>query len=58
MASGAEYVAVAETMTDIEVLYQRILAQGIDKRTIVIVGEGDEVGGQLWGTCEDCGFDL
>ncbi|MDZ4746709.1 MAG: ATP-dependent 6-phosphofructokinase [bacterium] len=47
VASGAEYVAVAETMTDIEVLYQRILAQGIDKRTIVIVGEGDEVGGAM-----------
>jgi len=47
VASGAEYVAVAETVTDVEVLYQRILAQGIDKRTIVIVGEGDEFGGAL-----------
>lgn len=47
IASGAEYVAVAETITDIEVLYQRILAQGVDKRTIVIVGEGDEFGGAL-----------
>ena len=47
VASGAEYIAVAETITDIEVLYQRILAQGVDKRTIVIVGEGDEFGGAL-----------
>lgn len=47
VASGAEYIAVAETMTDIEVLYQRILAQGVDKRTIVIVGEGDEFGGAM-----------
>lgn len=47
VASGAEYVAVAETITDIEVLYQRILAQGVDKRTIVIVGEGDDFGGAL-----------
>ncbi len=47
VASGAEYIAVAETMTDIEVLYQRVLAQGVDKRTIVIVGEGDEFGGAM-----------
>ncbi|NQW29186.1 MAG: 6-phosphofructokinase [Ignavibacteria bacterium] len=45
VATGAEYVAVHETLTDIEVLYQRIIAQGLDSRTIVIVGEGDELGG-------------
>lgn len=47
VACGAEFIAVPETMTDIEVLYQRIVAQGLDKRTIVIVGEGDELGGAL-----------
>ena len=47
IACGAEFVAVPETMTDVEVLYQRIVAQGLDKRTIVIVGEGDETGGAL-----------
>lgn len=45
IASGAEFIAVPETITDVEVLYQRVLAQGLDKRTIVIVGEGDESGG-------------
>ncbi len=47
IACGAEYVAVPETMTDINELYQRIIAQGQDKRTVVIVGEGDELGGAL-----------
>ena len=47
VACGAEFMAIPETMTDIEVLYQRIVAQGLDKRTIVIVGEGDELGGAL-----------
>ncbi len=44
IASGAEFVAVPETVTNIEELYQRILQQG-KRRTIVIVGEGDEFGG-------------
>jgi 6-phosphofructokinase 1 len=47
IACGAEYVAVPETVTDIDELYQRIIAQGVDKRTVVIVGEGDELGGAL-----------
>lgn len=47
VACGAEYVAVPETITDIGDLYQRIVAQGLDKRTVVIVGEGDELGGAL-----------
>jgi 6-phosphofructokinase 1 len=47
VASGAEYMAIPETLTDIEVLYQRIVAQGLDKRTIVIVGEGDDAGGAM-----------
>lgn len=47
IACGAEYVAVPESVTDIDELYQRILAQGLDKRTVVIVGEGDELGGAL-----------
>lgn len=45
VACGAEYIAVPESMTDIEELYKRIIAQGRDQRTIVIVGEGDELGG-------------
>lgn len=47
VACGAEYIAVPETMTDIEVLYERIMSQGIHKRTVVIVGEGDQSGGAL-----------
>jgi len=47
VACGAEFIAVPETITDVEVLYQRIVAQGLDKRTIVIVGEGDELGGAI-----------
>lgn len=47
IACGAEYVAIPETLTDIDELYQRILAQGKDSRTVVIVGEGDELGGAI-----------
>lgn len=47
VACGAEFIAVPETLTDVELLYKRIVAQGIEKRTIVIVGEGDELGGAL-----------
>ncbi len=47
IACGAEYVAVPETLTDIDELYHRIVSQGLDKRTVVIVGEGDELGGAL-----------
>lgn len=47
IACGAEFIALPETLTDVEVLYQRIVAQGLDKRTIVIVGEGDELGGAM-----------
>ncbi len=47
VACGAEFIAVPETMTDVDVLYQRVVAQGLDKRTIVIVGEGDELGGAM-----------
>ena len=47
VACGAEYVAVPETLTDVEVLYERIVTQGLDKRTVVIVGEGDESGGAM-----------
>lgn len=46
IASGAEFVAVPETVTDIDQLYQRILQQK-KRRTIVIVGEGDEFGGAV-----------
>ena len=47
VACGAEFIAVPETITDVELLYQRIVAQGLNKRTIVIVGEGDELGGAI-----------
>ena len=47
VACGAEFIAVPETLTDVELLYKRIVAQGIEKRTSVIVGEGDELGGAL-----------
>lgn len=45
IASGAEYIAVPETVTNMDMLYQRILKQGKKRRTIIIVGEGDEEGG-------------
>jgi 6-phosphofructokinase 1 len=45
ISCGAEFIAVPETVTNIDILYQRILKQGKQRRTIVIVGEGDEVGG-------------
>ncbi len=45
ISCGAEYIAVPETVTQIDTLYQRILKQGRKRRTIVIVGEGDEFGG-------------
>jgi 6-phosphofructokinase 1 len=45
ISGGAEFIAVPETVTNLDQLYQRILTQGKQQRTIVIVGEGDEVGG-------------
>lgn len=45
IACGAEYVAVPETLTNLDNLYQRILKQGRQRRTIIIVGEGDDLGG-------------
>ncbi len=45
IACGAEYVAIPETVTNLDILYQRILKQGKTRRTIIIVGEGDEYGG-------------
>lgn len=45
IACGAEYIAIPETMTNMDILYQRILKQGKTRRTIIIVGEGDENGG-------------
>ncbi len=44
ISCGAEYIAVPETITNLEILYQRILKQGKSRRTIVIIGEGDEMG--------------
>ncbi len=45
IACGAEYIAIPETITNLDILYQRILKQGKTRRTIIIVGEGDEHGG-------------
>lgn len=45
IACGAEYIAVPETVSNIDLLYKKILEQGKNKRTIIIVGEGDEIGG-------------
>ncbi len=47
IACGAEYIAVPETESNIDILYKKILEQGKNKRTIVIVGEGDEIGGAM-----------
>lgn len=44
VSCGAEFIAVPETVTNTDILYQRILENGVNKRTIVIVGEGDELG--------------
>ncbi len=44
VSCGAEFIAVPETITNTEILYQRVLKQGKQKRTIIIVGEGDELG--------------
>ncbi len=44
VSCGAEFVAVPETVTNIEILHERIAKQGKNQRTIVIVGEGDEFG--------------
>jgi 6-phosphofructokinase 1 len=45
ISTGAEYIAVPETVTNMDLLYQRILKQGKSRRTIVLVGEGDKTGG-------------
>ena len=44
ISCGAEFIAVPETITNMDVLNQIIKNQGEQKRTIVIVGEGDELG--------------
>lgn len=44
IACGAEYIAVPETETVMDRIYEKILMQGKKSRTIVIVGEGDEMG--------------
>ncbi len=45
ISCGAEYIAVPEVITNLDLLYQRILKQGKQRRTVIIVGEGDDVGG-------------
>ncbi len=45
ISCGAEYIAIPEIATNLDILYQRILKQGKTRRTIIIVGEGDDYGG-------------
>ncbi|MEN6511506.1 MAG: 6-phosphofructokinase [Chloroherpetonaceae bacterium] len=47
IACGAEYIAIPESITNMDILYQRILKQGRNRRTIIIVGEGDDYGGAI-----------
>ncbi len=44
VSTGAEYVAVPEITTDISLLHKRIIEQGSGKRTLIIIGEGDDAG--------------
>lgn len=44
ISTGAEYIAVPEMVTDISLLHRRIEEQGPGKRTIIIIGEGDDAG--------------
>ena len=60
IATGAEYIAVPEVVTDIDLLHRRITEQGPGKRTIVIIGEGDDAGSavEIAATMKDrCGID-
>ncbi len=45
ISCGAEYIAIPEIVTNLDILYQRILKQGRNRRTVIIVGEGDDYGG-------------
>ncbi len=45
IACGAEFIAVPESVTKLDLLRRRIVEQGSGRRTIVVVGEGDEAGG-------------
>lgn len=45
ISCGSEYIAIPEITTNLDILYQRILKQGKTRRTIIIVGEGDDYGG-------------
>lgn len=47
IAGGAEFIAVRETVTNLGTLYQRMIKQGRNSRVMIIVGEGDELGGAV-----------
>ncbi|MGE5480030.1 MAG: 6-phosphofructokinase [Chloroflexota bacterium] len=47
VSCGAEFIAIPEIVTNLDLLYQRILRQGKSRRNVIIIGEGDEVGGAL-----------
>jgi len=44
---GAEYIAIPETITNIPDLHRRITTRQKNKRYIIVIGEGDEVGGGI-----------
>lgn len=45
LATGAEYIALPEVKTDLDVLYRFVQRVGPHRRIIIIVAEGDEKGG-------------
>ena len=45
ISCGAEYIAIPETITNIPDLHRRISSREQNKRYIIVIGEGDEVGG-------------
>ncbi len=55
ISTGAEYIAVPEVVTDISLLYRRITEQGSGKRTLIVIGEGDDAGsaGEIATTMKD-----
>ncbi len=47
IATGAEFIAIPETMTDVAMIYRHIATVGKGRRTIVVISEGDESGGAV-----------
>lgn len=60
ISTGAEYIAVPEVVTDIDLLHRRVVEQGDGKRTLVVIGEGDDAGSatEIAATMKErCGVD-